>query len=197
MTEIMTLFFALLSLVALAATLAIVVVLVGSGRSVVLEDWRYELEATVRRSGVALAATVATVATLGSLYMSEVAGFRPCLLCWVQRGFMYPLALVLWVALARGWTGVWKAAVPWSLAGAAVSVYHYAEQRLPHLLGSDLCNPDNPCTAIWVWHFGFVSIPFMALTGFALSAGLLWVVRSAARSEQASRSEEVHGPFPR
>ena len=40
---------------------------------------------------------MAGVATLGSLYFSEVAHFRPCVLCWVQRAFMYPLAPLLFV----------------------------------------------------------------------------------------------------
>jgi disulfide bond formation protein DsbB len=30
-------------------------------------------------------------ATIGSLVYSEVVGFPACILCWVQRAFMYPL----------------------------------------------------------------------------------------------------------
>lgn len=42
-----------------------------------------------------LAWAVAVISTLGSLFLSEVADFTPCLLCWIQRGFMYPLAVAL------------------------------------------------------------------------------------------------------
>ena len=38
---------------------------------------------------------VAITAMAGSLIMSEVVGFIPCRLCWIQRGFMYPAAFFL------------------------------------------------------------------------------------------------------
>src|SRR5215213_8249764 len=38
---------------------------------------------------------VALVATLGSLYYSEIADFLPCRLCWFQRIAMYPLSILL------------------------------------------------------------------------------------------------------
>src|SRR3972149_9230839 len=44
---------------------------------------------------------VALTATSGILYFSEVAGFTPCILCWYQRIFMYPLVLVLGAALVK------------------------------------------------------------------------------------------------
>ena len=49
----------------------------------------------------ALALLVALVATLGSLYYSEVRGFIPCTLCWYQRILMYPLVAILLVGLLR------------------------------------------------------------------------------------------------
>lgn len=38
------------------------------------------------------------IATLGSLYFSEIMKFEPCVLCWYQRIFMYPF--VLWLGIA-------------------------------------------------------------------------------------------------
>ena len=43
--------------------------------------------------------TVSFVATLGSLYFSEVRGYEPCTLCWYQRILMYPIVLISGVAL--------------------------------------------------------------------------------------------------
>ena len=48
-----------------------------------------------------LGSSVATVATLGSLYFSEEAGYIPCRLCWYQRIFMYPLPILIALAIAR------------------------------------------------------------------------------------------------
>ena len=42
---------------------------------------------------------VATVATLGSLFFSEVMEFVPCVLCWYQRILMYPLVIIFLVGL--------------------------------------------------------------------------------------------------
>ena len=60
---------------------------------------RLKGRAPLARWALALAWLVALTATLGSLYLSEVVGFAPCLLCWYQRIAMYPLAVVLGMAL--------------------------------------------------------------------------------------------------
>jgi disulfide bond formation protein DsbB len=151
-----------LAALALGALLGSMVLLLG-GRNPRLIQY-------VGPSAVSISWVVAVVATLGSLFLSEIAGFYPCVLCWVQRGFMYPLAVVLLIPTVRrsrlGWLTFW------ALAGAAVSVYHYLEQHIPGLAGSDFCSPSLPCSTIWVTEFGFVTIPFMAGCGFLAIAAL-------------------------
>lgn len=171
----MTLFFALLALASLATVAAAVLLRllapVSPGAAGALARVRAELA----DQGVALAAVVALVASLGSLYLSEVAGFRPCSLCWVQRGFMYPLALALGAAAWAGWAGIRRPARLWALAGAAVSLWHILLERLPALQGTAVCDVANPCWLRWVDHFGFVTIPVMAFAAFLLVATLLSV----------------------
>jgi disulfide bond formation protein DsbB len=113
-----------------------------------------------------LAFAVALVSTLGSLYLSEVARFVPCTLCWYQRIAMYPLPLLLGIAAVRGDVAVRRYAVPLAGIGALIAAYHVALQRLPGGLPSGSCSLDVPCTAIYVERFGFVTIPAMALIGF-------------------------------
>ena len=43
---------------------------------------------------VFLAWLIATLATLGALFMSEIMGLAPCVLCWYQRIFMFPLVII-------------------------------------------------------------------------------------------------------
>jgi disulfide bond formation protein DsbB len=114
------------------------------------------------------------VATLGSLYYSEVADFPPCRLCWYQRVGMYPLAVVLPIAAWRRDHQVRWYALPLALAGGAVSTYHIAVERFPSL-ESGACEVTNPCSTIWVETFGYLTIPTMALSAFALVALLLAV----------------------
>jgi hypothetical protein len=53
-----------------------------------------------------------------------------------------------------------------------VSAYHVLVERVPSLeTGS--CDPTNPCSTIWVEHLGYLTIPVMALSGFAAVVALL------------------------
>jgi len=167
------------SLLALATNVALVVliVLAVTGRS----GGGSDLLRRVRGLALPLAAAVATVSTLGSLYYSEVLGLRPCPLCWYQRGAMYPLAVVLIVGLVMRRVAVWRIGLPLSLVGAVIAGYHYLIQHVPTLASTTVCSADFPCTAAEVWQFGFISLAYMALSGFLLIAALLWfgVRRSA------------------
>jgi disulfide bond formation protein DsbB len=127
-----------------------------------------------------LATAIAVVATGGSLYLSEVAGYLPCALCWYQRIAMYPLTIVLGVAALRGDRQVWRTAVPLAVIGAGVSVWHIAIERNPSL-GGGVCDPAAPCAIRWVEEFGFLTLPTMALIGFA-AIGVLTLI--AARGPQ-------------
>ena len=142
---------------------------------------------------IPLALAVATVATAGSLYYSEVAGYPPCELCWYQRVCMYPLVAVLAVALWRGHRAQagWYA-LPLAVVGLAASVYHYQLQLSPGQGSS--CDAAAPCTARWVDSFGFVSIPFMAGCGFVAVAGLAVLsLRSSTDEADAASGEAVAG----
>lgn len=158
--ETATLFFALLAMALVAGLVALAVAwVVGRGRE-------RSLIAPVRAVAVELAAAIAVVAMLGSLYLSEVANFRPCRLCWVQRGFMYPAAVLLVGALVRRSKGglLVKVAGLLALIGLPISLFHRWDQWTGQASG--LCDAVNPCSARWVNHFGFVTIPTMAAIGF-------------------------------
>jgi len=118
-----------------------------------------------------LAWLVAAVATAGSLYFSEVANYLPCELCWYQRIAMYPLVIVLAVAAVLRLRGVSLTVLPLVLVGAAFSVYHYQLEWFPEQ--KTICTQGIPCNVIWFRELGYVTIPLLALTAFALIAVLL------------------------
>ncbi|MFN8038495.1 MAG: disulfide oxidoreductase [Acidimicrobiales bacterium] len=170
--ETASLFFALLSLVALAGVVGLAVIGLVSWRSggtrlVGLRD-------DLGRVALWLAAAVALTCTLGSLYFSEIAKFTPCKLCWYQRIAMYPLVLLLGIAAVRRDRGIRVYGLALAAIGACVSTYHTWLQAFP-TSSSSFCTVDAPCTERHVWELGFVSIPFMALAGFLLIIALLWV----------------------
>jgi disulfide bond formation protein DsbB len=165
-TEVMARFFALLTIVADLVIIVSVLLFVTRGRTAHGTGLAAQIRQLFVQYGLWLAAAIAITCTLGSLYLSEVANFVPCRLCWYQRFAMYPLAVALpvlaytdarklarWVAIPAG-------------IGATISVYHYMIERFPDLASSASCDASAPCTVVWIWQFHFISIPFMALSGF-------------------------------
>lgn len=154
----------------------------------IVPRWRRAIStyaARESRSLLAIAWLFALTATAGSLYFSEIVGFRPCLLCWYQRIAMYPLVFVLGVAVFTADAGAWRYALPLALAGAPISLYHVLIQLRPEL---DVvrCSVEAPCTLREIAVFGFVSIPFMAGAGFLAVAAVMLAVRAGTGGARAS-----------
>jgi disulfide bond formation protein DsbB len=122
-------------------------------------------------------AIVAGIAMLGSLYMSEVAHLIPCTDCWYQRIAMYPIAIILGIAAYRDDSKIRPYVAPLAVIGGLISVYHYLIQWFPNLEGTS-CSTSVPCTSAWFRVFGFISIPYMALSAFLLVLVLMWVSRT-------------------
>jgi disulfide bond formation protein DsbB len=168
--------FAILSFVAVALAL-------GLGAALALPSGRARLRDALlgqERHPIGWASGVALLAMAGSLYLSEVVHLTPCSLCWYQRIAMYPLVLVLGVGLVRADTGVWRYAMPLSVLGLLIAIYHVTIQWMPSLdVGA--CSSGAPCTGRYLAVFGFVSIPTMAGAAFLLIVALLWLVRTLER----------------
>lgn len=117
-----------------------------------------------------LAFLVALASLLGSLYYSSIMDFEPCILCWWQRIFMYPLPLILGIALWKNDRKVKKYVISMTLVGGLISVYQYLTQMTGR---SSVCVPGEiSCTTIYTLGYGYITIPFMTLTAF-LIIGLL------------------------
>lgn len=111
---------------------------------------------------------VSLVATFGSLYFSEIRGFIPCEKCWYQRIFMYPLIFILGIGTFQNDVTVKKFILPLSVIGGCISLIHYLEQKIPGFGGFKPCVSGVPCNIQYINWFGFVTIPFLALTAFTL-----------------------------
>jgi len=125
-----------------------------------------------------LAFTVVTVSTLGSLYFSEIMNYAPCPLCWYQRIFMYPLAILFGLDLLKGWKTSWRYGLPLAFIGGAIALYHTGLHQLVRFGGEAVsCGSDNvPCSAFNAMNYGYITIPAMALTGF-LAVILVYYVK--------------------
>ncbi len=180
-----SLFYSLLALVANVAVIGLLALAVTARGSSTAAGWLGGLRSSFGSSALVAAFVVATLATLGSLYFSEVAHFEPCRLCWYQRIAMYPLVLILGVAAVRRDPDVRRYAVPLAVIGALIAAYHYALEWLPWL-DSGACSATTPCTIVWFRELGFISLPYLALSAFLLILTLLWLAGDDDSKEAAS-----------
>lgn len=120
---------------------------------------------------------VSVIATLGSLYFSEIRGFIPCELCWYQRILMYPLSVILGIAAYNNDLRIKKYILPLSIIGICVSLYHYLLQKVPGFALAKPCVQGVPCDMMYINWFGFITIPFLALVAFSLITISLLAIR--------------------
>jgi disulfide bond formation protein DsbB len=112
--------------------------------------------------------TVSLVATLGSLYFSEVRGYEPCTLCWYQRILMYPIVLISGIALFQKNVKIALTTAIFSIIGGSISLYHYGLQKISILSDNAPACGNVSCTGQYINYLGFITIPFLALTAFLI-----------------------------
>lgn len=116
-----------------------------------------------------LAFTITLVATLGSLFYSEIAGYDPCKLCWFQRVFMYPQVIILGIAWWLKDKSAWVYPLALSVVGLVVAGYHYVLQLWPsQVVNCSIVGQATSCSGTYVMQFGYITIPLMAATAFAV-----------------------------
>jgi len=108
------------------------------------------------------------MAMLGSLYFSEILNLPPCLLCWYQRIFMYPLVIISAVSIWKNDKNLPFFVLPLSLIGTVFAVYHNLlyYKMIPESLAP--CTLGISCTTIQIALFGFLTIPLMSLLSFLI-----------------------------
>lgn len=120
--------------------------------------------------------TQSLVATLGSLYFSEILGYIPCNLCWIQRIFMYPIVILSTVALIKRNKDIAYGSVYLSGIGMLISIYHYGLQKIPFLGDATGICGDVPCNLQYINYGGFITIPFLAGTAFIVIFISQWIL---------------------
>jgi disulfide bond formation protein DsbB len=136
--------------------------------------WGYELWG---------AFVVASIATGGSLFFSQIAHFPPCEFCWFQRVLMYPLSILTLFIAARGDNRAARYLIPLPVVGAGTAIYHLLIEN--HVVSEPhACLKSAPggCAVKWINEFGYMTIPTLALTAFLLLIGFL-VLASAGEAE--------------
>ncbi len=122
---------------------------------------------------------VALVATLGAIFAGEIMGQTPCLLCWYQRIFMFPLAVLLGVAAFRADGGAFFYGLPLAVMGGLVAAYHC-------LLYADIlteamrpCTQTGPSCTDAAMNLAGLPLPYLSLAAFAAITAFLLLSRRA------------------
>lgn len=158
-----------------------------------ITDW-------IEEGSLYIAVIAAWTAMLGSLYFSEVAGYVPCAFCWYQRILMYPLAVIIPIGLLLRDRFLPFYVLPLSVTGIGFATYHYLLQKTDLFINVNTCQVGVPCSGIWVNWFGFITIPFLALTAFlvitfmsviALQAGVPYL----PETEDGEEEEAIRRPW--
>mgnify|MGYP001209365413 CR=1 FL=1 len=120
---------------------------------------------------------IAGASTLGALFFSEIMELPPCVLCWYQRIFMFPLVLILPLGLFPYDAKVIRFALPLALVGWAISFFQVllVAGLIPE--GLRPCSQGVPCSVAQIQWLGFVNIPLLSFIAFSAMNALLFVAR--------------------
>jgi len=112
--------------------------------------------------GLFIAWLIALSALLGTLYGSEIMSLPVCNLCWYQRICIYPLTILLGIAIYRNEKHIIPYTLPFPLLGLFFAVYQYLEQMIPGFSPIRFCTQGVQCSDIHMKLFGFVTLPFLS-----------------------------------
>lgn len=121
-----------------------------------------------KENAMQMVLAISIIATIGSLFFSEVMKLPPCVLCWYQRICMYPIVII-------GSVGLWKKdknlplfILPLAIIGLVIAIYHSLlyYKIIPESITP--CTTGISCTTKQIELLGFITIPLMSLTAFTL-----------------------------
>ena len=123
---------------------------------------------------------ISLVATASALFIGEVMGKMPCVLCWYQRIAMFPLVVVLGVGLLKHDRGMVLSGLVLAVAGWLVAGYHtmlYWRWIEPAVTP---CGEGPSCTQAVLEVMGFLDLPMLSWLSFsAIVASLLFTLKRA------------------
>lgn len=142
------------------------------------EQYELPVDAAARELGwnlVFASWIIAAASVLGALFFSEVMNLPPCVLCWYQRIFIFPLALLLPFGLFPFDPKVVRYALPLAVVGWSIALFHVllTQGLIPESIRP--CTQGVPCAQDPIVWFGWVSIPVLSLIALSVINALLLV----------------------
>ncbi|WP_431854864.1 disulfide bond formation protein B [Azospirillum sp.] len=123
---------------------------------------------------------IALGSTLSVLFIGEIMGQTPCVLCWYQRAFMFPLAVILAVACYRTDGAVWRYALPLAAIGAVIAVWHTLVFTGVAPAALEPCGAGPSCSSDNMTILGGVPLPLLSVGAFGAIGVLMHLVRKTS-----------------
>lgn len=129
---------------------------------------------------------IAIGAMFGSLFFSEVLGYAPCVLCWYQRIFWYPLVILVPLGIIRADSAIKTYIKALVIPGGIIALYHtlLSWSIIPEKLAP--CKVGVSCLTKYINWFGFINIPFLSLLGFLTIIAILWWIKKKSSIASAT-----------
>jgi len=113
-----------------------------------------------------------------SIFFSSVLEYEPCVLCWYQRIFLFPLIFIFAMGLFPVFDkSVIRYALPLTIAGGLIALYHTLLYAGIIPANIQPCSQGVSCTEKYIELFGFVSIPMMSFFAFSTLVTLLIILK--------------------
>ncbi|MBI2476533.1 MAG: disulfide bond formation protein B [Candidatus Taylorbacteria bacterium] len=145
-------------------------------------DWDRAVLKKIGSHGLIFGFIVALTAVAASLLYSDVIGYEPCKLCWLQRIFLYPQVIILGLALWQKTKDAATYCLTLSSLGAVVAGYHFYGQSInPNVLSACDAAGGASCAVRFFVEFGYITIPMMSLTAFLLIIVFMLLAKAAGK----------------
>ncbi len=134
----------------------------------IVPAWRERVFPAIRANARIIIFLLSAASVAGTLLLQYAGALNPCVLCWWQRVFMYPIVVISFIAFLKNtdFSDIADYVLAMSVVGGAIALYQHLLQVLPSGLLIP-CDAAGDCSVRSVFKFGFVTIPWMALSVFA------------------------------
>ena len=122
-------------------------------------------------------------AVVGSLVYSQIIGYPPCELCWIQRICLYPQLIIVYMAMRRKDKTIIDYLVPLSVIGAVVALYQsFIQWGFDFGSAVGCANLGGECAKVFFKEYSYITIPFMSFTIFIYIITLKFIYYHKNRS---------------
>lgn len=134
---------------------------------------------------------VALLATFGALFIGEVLGQTPCVLCWYQRIAMFPLAWILGVACLTNDRSIGLYTLPLSFVGGVIALWHsllYAGIVKAAIVP---CQQNGPsCTDSNMLTITGLPIPYLSFVSFSVITVMLIIFHVSNKPSRVTHEQK-------